>query len=63
MERENKTMGKFVKVRSFGKTVLLNLETVTEIYPDEKKVCRTDGGILYLEDDSMDKLLSILNSR
>lgn len=63
MERENETMGKFIQVRSFGKTVLLNLETVTEIYPDEKKVCRTDGGILYLEDDSMDKLLNILNSR
>ena len=63
MERENKMMGKFIKVISFGKTVLLNLETVTEIYPDEQKICRTDGGILYIEDDSMDKLLNVLNSR
>lgn len=56
-------MASFVKVVSFGKEVLLNIETISEIYPEEMKVCRTDGGILYLERDSLSKLLQVLEAR
>ena len=56
-------MPKFIKVVSFNKTVLLNIETISEIYPEEKKVCRTDGGILYVDDESFEKLMLCLQEQ
>ena len=56
-------MSKFIKVVSFNKIVLLNIDTISEVYPEEKKVCRADSSILYVDDESMNKLIQLLEAR
>ena len=56
-------MPKFIKVVSFNKTILLNIETISEVYPEEGRVCRTDGGILYIDNESLERLMLCLQEQ